>query len=71
MNVLEIAPNLNKIVYYRDFYNIGDWKEFYLNGCTVRKDPKGMLHYTAELLDLNGRCIVNARLEQVKLSKEV
>lgn len=70
MDVLEIAPNLNKTVYYKDFYNIPDWTAFTLSGCTVRKDPRGMLHYTAELSDANGRCVINAKIENVRTSKE-
>lgn len=70
MNVLEITANLNKIVYYRDFYNIPEWTEFYLKGCTVRKDVRGVLHYTAELLDKSGRCIINAGLDKIKSVEE-
>ena len=70
MDVLEIAPNLNKVVYYRDFHNIPDWTPFYLNGCTVRKDPRGMLRYTAELLDMTGRCTVMAKLRNVRLEEK-
>lgn len=70
MDVLEIASNLNKTVYYKDFFNIPDWTAFTLNGCTVRKDPRGILRYTAELLDSTGRCVINAKLENVRTSKE-
>ena len=67
MDVLEIAPNLNKTVYYKDFYNIADWTPFTLRGCTVRKDPRGMLQYTAELMDKTGRCTIEAKLEKVRV----
>lgn len=70
MDVLEISPNLNRTVYYRDIFNIPDWKPFCLNGCMVRKDPRGMLKYTAELLDSTGSCVIMAKLCDVLTETE-
>ncbi|MDD6484775.1 MAG: hypothetical protein PUF72_09430 [Clostridiales bacterium] len=68
MDILDVAKNLNKTVYYKDFYNIRELTAYILNGCTVRKDPRGMLHYEAELLDKNKNSIIIAKLEAVRLN---
>ena len=51
MDILEVKQNLNKTVYYSDFYNIPEPTPFILNACIARKDPRGFLKYSLELLD--------------------
>lgn len=65
MDVLDISRNLNKVVLYKDFYNITEPTEFILRGCTVRKDPRGMLKYQAELMDMSGRSVIMADLNNI------
>ena len=40
MDILEVKQNLNKTVYYSDFYNIPEPTQFILNACISRKDPR-------------------------------
>lgn len=44
MDILEVKQNLNKTVYYSDFYNIPEPTPFILNACIARKDPRGFLN---------------------------
>lgn len=37
MDILEVKQNLNKTVYYSDFYNIPEQTPFILNACIARK----------------------------------
>jgi len=59
MEVKEIIPNLNRAVVF-------DGSEYTLTGSTIRKDKRGKIFYTAELLDKNKNSICIAKLEDVK-----
>lgn len=59
MEVKEIIPNLNKKVRY------GDSVDYVLNGCTIRKDENGKIHYYAELLDKGKHSVSIVRLGDV------
>lgn len=59
MEVKEIIPNLNKKVRYKNSTS------YTLNGCTIRKDKKGKVYYTAELLDKNKHSVLIVGLNEI------
>lgn len=63
MEVKEIIPNLNKMVWYKD-------SEYKLTASIVRKDDAGNTFYQAELLDKNKNSVCITTLEDVSLAKE-
>ena len=70
MDILEVKQNLNKTVYYSDFYNIPEPTPFILNACIARKDPRGFLKYSLELLDKTKHAVIIVPIEKVKLKKD-
>lgn len=59
MEVKEIIPNLNKRVRYKDSTS------YTLNGSTIKKDSKGKIYYTAELLDKNKHSVLIVGLNEI------
>lgn len=70
MDILEVKQNLNKTVYYSDFYNIPEPTQFILNACIARKDPRGFLKYSLELLDKTKYAVIIVPIEKVKLKND-
>ena len=70
MEQREIKMALGRHVVCR--MNDGTESLYILRGVTIRKTSDGEFAYFAELLDIpsNGRGILNARLEDVRLSDE-
>lgn len=69
MDILEVKQNLNKTVYYSDFYNIPEPTQFILNACIARKDPRGFLKYSLELLDKTKHAVIIVPIEKVSAEK--
>ena len=69
MDILEVKQNLNKTVYYSDFYNIPEPTPFILNACIARKDPRGFLKYSLELLDKTKHAVIIVPIEKVSAEK--
>jgi hypothetical protein len=63
MEVKEIVPNLNRAVMYNG-------SEYTLTGSTIRKDKRGNIYYSAELLDKNQNSVCIVKLEEVKIWSE-
>ena len=63
MEVKEIIPNLNNRVIYNG-------SEYTLTGATIRRDKRGQIYYSAELLDKNKNSICIVSLEAVEIWKE-
>ena len=55
MDILEVKQNLNKTVYYSDFYNI--------------PEPRGFLKYSLELLDKTKHAVIIVPIEKVSAEK--
>ena len=70
MDIHEVKQNLNKTVYYSDFYNIPEQTPFILNACIARKDPRGFLKYSLELLDKTKHAVIIVPIEKVKLKND-
>lgn len=65
MDILDVKRNLNKTVYYSDFYNIPTPSPFTLTACIARKDSRGFLKYQAELTDNTKRAVIIVPIEKV------
>ena len=63
MEVKEIIPNLNNKVIYNG-------SEYTLTGANIRRDKRGQIYYSAELLDKNKNSICIVSLEAVEIWKE-
>ncbi len=46
MDILEVKQNLNKTVYYSDFYNISEPTPFILNACIARREGEDFEIFT-------------------------